>query len=468
MRAHGNTKGIDGGLLLVLALVVPLSVKLYAWRIDLELILPAELLIGCAAVHATLLTMRRMRRALMLLRSNVLAMAASAYFASQLASAAASVMPMVSVKALAVQGAYVAVFFVLPVLGASGVHAIRRALLAHAWVMVPLALWGAAGQVEGGFDRASAAFAMHPLYQDRTIFSAALSFGAIALMVHGFGPMTVRRPSGLRAAQKIGGMLLLMAVVFNYTRAAWLGLAASALVLALAFVGRRWHGRGLMLFALLMLPLALLVLNSSRLGETNASAHRTGLIGTLKSFANRTTDPTNMERLNRWSCAWRMFLDAPMLGHGPGTFQFVFPPYQRTDERTEISPPDTADLRRSTAFRAHGRVLIVRPGPKELEYSKGTAHSEYLLALSERGAIGALAWVLLLAVGLIEGWRAWHQGGDEGSRILAATAFFGLVAYGTHAFFNNYLDDCKVAMPFWLSLAAISCLRARGASASSG
>ena len=57
----------------------------------------------------------------------------------------------------------------------------------------------------------------------------------------------------------------------------------------------------------------------------------------MSSVGNITTDVSNLERLNRYSCAWRMFQDRPITGFGAGTFPIAFLPYQRQEEMTRIS-----------------------------------------------------------------------------------------------------------------------------------
>lgn len=46
------------------------------------------------------------------------------------------------------------------------------------------------------------------------------------------------------------------------------------------------------------------------------------------SVTNIQTDASNMERLNRWVSALRMFEERPMFGFGPGSYQFTYIPFQ--------------------------------------------------------------------------------------------------------------------------------------------
>ena len=46
------------------------------------------------------------------------------------------------------------------------------------------------------------------------------------------------------------------------------------------------------------------------------------LLKHITSISNISTDASNMERINRWKCALKMFVEKPVFGWGPGTYQF--------------------------------------------------------------------------------------------------------------------------------------------------
>ena len=52
------------------------------------------------------------------------------------------------------------------------------------------------------------------------------------------------------------------------------------------------------------------------LGRNNTDSEG-GYSNTLSSVTNISTDASNLERINRWSCAVRMFQEKPILGWGP-------------------------------------------------------------------------------------------------------------------------------------------------------
>ena len=59
-----------------------------------------------------------------------------------------------------------------------------------------------------------------------------------------------------------------------------------------------------------------------------------GLISVLSSELFSQT-LSNLERINRWQSAFRLFKERPILGWGPGAYQFVYAPYQKAKEKTQ-------------------------------------------------------------------------------------------------------------------------------------
>src|SRR5690606_3017212 len=72
------------------------------------------------------------------------------------------------------------------------------------------------------------------------------------------------------------------------------------------------------------------------LGKNTTDAEG-GFENNIASVWNISTDASNLERLNRWSCAIRMWEDKPFFGWGPGTYMFNYAPYQLSHQLTIIS-----------------------------------------------------------------------------------------------------------------------------------
>ena len=151
----------------------------------------------------------------------------------------------------------------------------------------------------------------------------------------------------------------------------------------------------------------------------------------IESMTNISTDVSNLERLNRWSSALRMFEDKPYMGTGPGTYQFLYAPYQKSSQKTVIS----------TNFG-----------------NKGNAHSEYLGPLSEQGLLGGLLVIILVLATMFLGYRLVYSVKDKSTKILAICLLMGMSTYFVHGFLNNFLDNDKASVPFWGFLAMMVCI----------
>lgn len=150
------------------------------------------------------------------------------------------------------------------------------------------------------------------------------------------------------------------------------------------------------------------------------------LVEKSMSVTNVQTDASNIERLNRWVSALRMFEEQPYCGFGPGTYQFTYIPFQekRLENRLTVRNPDTPP-----------------PG------SGGTAHSELLLQLSENGILTPLIFLLM--------WIRWWYFGflTIAKRSPLLPLFLGLSTYFFHMQFNNFLNQPVFAFLFWATAA---------------
>ena len=148
----------------------------------------------------------------------------------------------------------------------------------------------------------------------------------------------------------------------------------------------------------------------------------------MRSISNISSDASNLERINRWQAAIRLFNERPFFGWGPGTYQFVYAPFQRSKEKTIIST-NAGD--------------------------GGNAHSEYIGPLSEMGVIGMLLVFLLVAVMVYRGLNTYKKARNKESRILTLAATLALISYFVHGLLNNFLDTDKLSVPVWGLMAII-------------
>jgi putative inorganic carbon (hco3(-)) transporter len=123
-----------------------------------------------------------------------------------------------------------------------------------------------------------------------------------------------------------------------------------------------------------------------------------------------------------------MFYERPIVGWGPGSYQFVYAPFQRSQDLTIIST-NNAD--------------------------GGNAHSEYLGPLAEQGIPGMLIVLVLVMYTCYFCFQLFHKVKDLDTRIMVMTTFMGLFTYFVHGVMNNYLDTDKASIPFWGFLAVL-------------
>ena len=253
-----------------------------------------------------------------------------------------------------------------------------------------------------------------PFFNDHTVFGA-----FTATMVPIFFLFTFSGKFSRNYRILAAGVLFffLLGLYLSYSRGAWMSMIAGMGLMGL-FVIRRFLRRiaPLLLVGAAGLGIWLLTHNTGTDIRNDAISRKT-LGGHVKSITNFKTDDSNAERVNRWKCALRMWEERPMLGWGPGTYAMLYGDFQRGVDRTLIST-NRGD--------------------------NGTAHNEFLLALSESGTIGMSMMLLFFIVPIWFGLRGYIKARAPNVRILYLGVTFGIVIYFIHAFVNNFLDQDKI------------------------
>jgi len=270
----------------------------------------------------------------------------------------------------------------------------------------------------GLWDKQAAHFVMDPFYNDHTAYGAAIAMYLPILF--GFSFTKIYSP-WIRFFVRICLGILLMGLILSYARAAWLSMVAVLGVWIIMRLKIRFKHLFVTFIAALTFVFAFQhqILMYLERNTTESSANLTEHIS---SMSNISSDASNLERLNRWSCAIRMFEDKPVFGYGPGTYMFKYAPYQLTADRTIISTNS-----------ANG----------------GNAHSEYLGPLAESGFLGPIAVLILLIAVVYTGVHAYSQTNDKRLKTLVIGALLGLITYYIHGTMNNFLDTDKLSVPFW-------------------
>ena len=333
--------------------------------------------------------------------------------------------PIVSLKAWVARGWFVVSFYLLLATwfrDSDRSHARFLGLL-----LVPLSvviLYTMIRHAGYGFEKAAGHWVMKPFFKDHTSYGAVL-----AMMIPPSLAMAWRsqQSSLSRVLWAMGVGWLVLGTVFSFTRAAWVSLAVAGVLWVLMALGARFKtllATGLVGLMVVGLSWDALVIQLER----NKQDSSDDLAQHVESISNVSSDASNLERLNRWSCAWAMFQERPLWGWGPGTYQFEYAPFQTSDLRTVIST-NNADL--------------------------GNAHSEYLGPLAEQGVLGLAGVLALLLATCHLGFKLQRTLHDPEKKRLAMGLFLGLITYFVHGVLNNYLDTDKASAPFWGFLALL-------------
>jgi O-antigen ligase len=273
-----------------------------------------------------------------------------------------------------------------------------------------------------GFDKDSAHWVMEPLFKDHTVYGAALAL----VFPISFSMLFSKKPSPfLRFVLLLGFVLLSLGLFLSFTRAAWLSVVGAVAVLLLLLL--RISFKSVFFTALIVGgglffswdEIQIALNRNKKESSDNIDEH-------LQSISNVSSDASNLERVNRWHCALAMFEERPIVGWGPGTYQFLYAPFQQPEDKTIIS-----------TNRGDG----------------GNAHSEYLGPLAEQGVLGGMIFFTLAISIFSLGFRVFYSSQEYESKLLILGSFLGLVTYLIHGALNNFLDSDKVAIPFWMFVA---------------
>lgn len=407
-------------LLYIIILVTPLSIPLRELTrgMPFDMYLPTEPLL----VLITLLFFFKLLRGKKLSRRVVfhpVSLTIYFYLGWMLVTSLTSTMPLVSIKEFLSQVWFIVVFYFIMTQMFKRTHRIQLFFWLYIIGLVFVIGYTLNNQITYGlYDHMVANWAPDPLYNDHTAYGAALAFYLPFLVGMLFNPRYNWMQKGGTA---IFLTIVLIAVVFSYTRATWLSIAGAAGVLVILLLKLRFRYIALasaIIASLLIINWSDLMLKLEE--NTQDSSHK--LASHVQSMTNITTDASNLERLNRWKCAWRMFKERPVFGWGPGTYMFQYAPFQMSYERTIIS----------TNFG-----------------DRGNAHSEYLGPLAESGVLGTISFLLIVVVTTATALRLYRNATHRYLKLIILVTFLGLSTYYIHAFLNNFLSTDKASLSFW-------------------
>jgi O-antigen ligase len=275
-----------------------------------------------------------------------------------------------------------------------------------------------------GFSFAEVHKVLHPFQRNHVSYAALLSlFLPYVWLLYQFS----RSRSGKFGIAMVAAVLVI-AVYFSYTRAAYIAL----LLAFVAYFIIRLRLMKIILLAGLVVVLAgagYLFSNNRFLALApnydTTIAHRE--FGSLLDATAKGEDISTMERLYRWVAGVEMSRKKPLTGYGPGNFVNFYKPFSITSFRTYVSN----------------------------NQEQSGIHSYFLMTLVEQGWPGLLLFLVLSLYIFIRGEQIYHQTRDPDRRVLVMSILLSLVVIYAFLIINDMIETDKVGSFYFLSLAML-------------
>jgi len=338
-----------------------------------------------------------------------------------------SQIPLVSFKFFLARLWFVVPFYIFRIHLFKKVNNIRLFIWLYAIPLVGVIFYTTYQHSLWAFEEKAGHWVMEPFYNDHTAYGAILALYIPFFCVFAFSSVYSRM---MRFFGFIVLVILMIALYLSFSRAAWISLAmALGIFLIVIFkIKFKWIAVAAIILTSLFYLFQYQILDRLEKNKQGTSAN---FIEHIRSISNISTDNSNLERINRWQSALRMFEERPVFGFGPGTYQFEYAPYQRSGEKTLIST-NAGD--------------------------RGNAHSEYIGPLAEQGLPAMFIVITLVITIIVTAMKVYRRSHDREVKILSLAAMLGLITYFIHGIMNNFLDTDKASVPVWGFMAIIVAL----------
>jgi len=332
-----------------------------------------------------------------------------------------STMPLVSFKRTAIKLLYVSIYYFYSIAVFKKIENIKKIYVLYILGLIFPIISSVVFHSKYNFSIGAAYRMTQPFYNDHTIYGACLAF---------LIPFIILFISESKKGSKLFWIILVIvffvATFLSYSRASWVSL----ILIFLLYLATH--------FKVKMKFIVLIIVSTSLLGylsyntlkdkfKSNKSVSNKDVSQHIESMGNVNTDASNTERLNRWYCAWQMFLNKPLFGFGPGTYQFKYGRFQIKELVTRIST---------------------------YKGDRGNAHSDYLGYLCETGLIGLLIYISLVYSTMKLGLQnIYYQ--NKKNKNLSIALLLGLTTFFIEGLFNSFIDIDKTMMLVFCAMAGL-------------
>jgi putative inorganic carbon (HCO3(-)) transporter len=336
--------------------------------------------------------------------------------------------PIVSFKRVMARTSFLVVFYLLMAQWMQKKENLMKYLLLYSFGLLVPILFTAVKHAQYGFDPKTVYELCAPFFNEHTVFGACIAFVIPIVLIAAVNAKQFGLSVRLKRFLWFLFSILVIAEFLTFSRAAWLSLGAAFLMFVFLKLKLKFS-HFLLILASTILLVVLFIDPLYQKAKENENLSNKGEIGEhLLSVGNLKSDASNLERVNRWFCAYKMFQDRPLTGFGPGTYQFVYGPYQSVYEMTYIST---------------------------MAGDKGNAHSEPLTYLSETGLPGFLSYILWMLVTIRIAITAYYRSNDKYVKNMVLAALLGFTTFFMHGLVNSFIDQIKFSSLVFGSIAMI-------------
>jgi len=332
--------------------------------------------------------------------------------------------PLIGIKHFAAKIWYIGSMFLLPLLWYERDEVLR--LVRYTIVAtIPIAIWILGKHAMSGFGFEEANFVMKPFFRNHVTYAVYL----LMLIPFVYAIWRRSRSEEKRAWPWMAVLILfIVALYFNYTRMAHIGLVA----LPIAALIMRYRLTLVSLLAAIMVFAAITVwlTTDNKYMEiapdyTTTVAHKNFedlLDATLKG-----KDVSSMERVYRWVAAGFMIGERPITGYGPASFYESYKPYTVYAFRTYVSDnPERSGI-----------------------------HNYFLMLFVEQGIIGLGLFLGLWVFALFRAERIYHASSDPFWKLTALIIYLTMISIGLVQLLNDLIETDKIGSIFYVSLALL-------------
>jgi len=413
-------------ILFLITFLTPLSINLSNYDAQIGLSIPTEPLMAALAGVFILKVFKELKFDNNVLKHPV-TIAVFMYLLWMFITSITSQIPIVSFKFLIAKLWFIIPFYFLATQLFKNIKNFKIFSWMYVIPLIGVIIYTTIKHSKYGFDENIGHWIMDPFYNDHTAYGAMIAF--FIPVVTGF-----LFDRGYSVFQRFftffAFLILVLGLILSYSRAAWIGIFAAVV---LAVILKLKIKIKYVIFSLLIMVSFFFLMKNEIIMKLEKNKQDTSgkITEHIQSISNISTDASNLERINRWQSAFRMFLDRPIFGFGPGTYQFCYAPYQFSYEKTIIS---------------------TNAG------NRGNAHSEYIGPLAESGIFGLLTVIFIVISTIYTSIKVYNKAKNKKVKLLSFLSLLGLTTYFVHGFLNNFLDTDKASVPFWGFIAMIVAL----------